>query len=685
MHNKTLKKALLISMALSTVSTNVVFAAEPSSISDSKIQNVASETDEASSETLNDGTFEETTEATESLPNDNVSNPDDSNNSETGDLDNSSTENSDPDTDNSNPDTDNSNPDDTNLNKPDNFGSSSAPETVPEEKNSSEAQTPDASLNTSTEAEEKNPEVTTNEPVTIIPSQIATFKMKPADFRFWTTVKKYAFSRGTVAIRENKNDSSKEVGTLHWKSVCYVLEDKNEDWVYIESGDVRGFVKKTDLFTGSDAENIVKTYQNIADEHSGKNNSSFDYLLKYAEKKVEITDNEAFDYLKSTTSQTVIAKKYALVNATLLNIREGKGTDTRIIGTIPQGALCYVIADENSDWVYIESGDVRGFVFKEYLDTSDNVKEKVLSIGEDKFTLASNEVEPSDNKALYYTRTSIKSGISDNSCGAEIVAYAKQFLGNPYVWGGTSLTDGADCSGFVQQIYSNFNIELPRVAEDQAEVGEKIPVSDAQPGDLIFYADETGYIYHVVIYSGDGNTVEAMNEDNGIVESKVLSDACWATRLVPQNTNYESIDIGTVTNETWEYLRNTGYSKVQTASIMANIWAESHFNPSIEEYGSGVGFGLCQWSYERRENLENYAASTGRAASDLQVQLEFLNSELNLNGFNGNTEYYNIWSTTSDVNEATEAFLYGWERPGVPRLAERIQAANVYYNAYIDQ
>ena len=178
-------------MALSTVSTNVVFAAEPSSISDSKIQNVASETDEASSETLNDGTF---TETTESLPNDNISNPDDSGNSETGDLDNSNT-------DDSKPGTDNSNPDDTNLNGPDDSGSSSTPETVPDEKDSGEAQTPDASLNTSTEAEEKKSEVTTNDSVTIIPSQIATFKMKPADFRFWTTVKKYAFSRGTVAIR----------------------------------------------------------------------------------------------------------------------------------------------------------------------------------------------------------------------------------------------------------------------------------------------------------------------------------------------------------------------------------------------------------------------------------------------------------------------------------------------------
>ena len=68
-----------------------------------------------------------------------------------------------------------------------------------------------------------------------------------------------------------------------------------------------------------------------------------------------------------------------------------------------------------------------------------------------------------------------------------MLEYAKQFLGNPYVWGGTSLTKGADCSGFVQSIYAEFGYSIPRVAEDQAECATKIPVEDALPGDLIFY------------------------------------------------------------------------------------------------------------------------------------------------------------------------------------------------------
>ena len=664
MHKKTLKKALLFSVALSSVTPNIAFAAEPAEAEMIESQSVGSETQDIDDTSQTDSTMvteeQDDNGATSSGTTDVTKEPDAS----TSNTSDSKTE-----------ETDTPNADDTNPGS----DATDSSDSVSEKEQSSEIKQGDES------SPETTPEQTENSiNVTIIPtaSTVNTAKKVSSDFRFWTTVKKYAFAKEQVSVREEKDDKSREIGVLHWKNVCYILEDKDDGWVYVESGDVRGFVKKSSLFVETDAQTIVKSYQKIADEKSNKENSSIDYLLHFAEKKVENTDNKAFSYLKSTTSMTVIPKEYALVNASLLNIREGKGTDSRIIGTLPQGALCYIIADKDTDWVYIESGDVRGFVYKDYINTGDEVKAHVESAGEDTFSKATKEIEPADNKALYYTLTSIKSGISSNAQGTEIVRYAQQFIGNPYVWGGTSLTDGADCSGFVQQVYKNFNIDLPRVAEDQAQVGSKIPVNDAQPGDLIFYADESGYIYHVVIYAGDGKTVEAMNEENGIVEGNVLNGACWATRLTQPEANYDSIDIGEVTEETWDYLRAAGYSQVQTSSIMANIWAESHFNPSIEEYGNGIGFGLCQWSYGRRTNLENFAASKGKAASDLEVQLEFLISELNLAGFNGNEEYYNTWCTTSDVNEATKAFLYGWERPGVPRLEERLQAANVYYNAY---
>ena len=106
----------------------------------------------------------------------------------------------------------------------------------------------------------------------------------------------------------------------------------------------------------------------------------------------------------------------------------------------------------------------------------------------------------------------------------------KKKLGNPYVWGGTSLTNGADCSGFVQSVYAHFGYSIPRVACYQAEYGKQIPVEYAQPGDLVFYAED-GYVYHVAMYVGDGMTVQAMGTEYGIVNSPV-GNAVWATSII---------------------------------------------------------------------------------------------------------------------------------------------------------
>ena len=103
----------------------------------------------------------------------------------------------------------------------------------------------------------------------------------------------------------------------------------------------------------------------------------------------------------------------------------------------------------------------------------------------------------------------------------DIADYAQQFVGNPYVWGGTSLTDGADCSGFVMSIYSNFGIDyLPHDAEAQASYGISVSESEMKPGDLLFYSDDGGGIGHVAIYIGNGQIVHASNSapypDGGI-------------------------------------------------------------------------------------------------------------------------------------------------------------------------
>ena len=111
---------------------------------------------------------------------------------------------------------------------------------------------------------------------------------------------------------------------------------------------------------------------------------------------------------------------------------------------------------------------------------------------------------------------------SGSGSGSSVVDFATQFVGNPYVWGGTSLTDGADCSGFVQSVYTNFGVSLPRTSYEQQNAGTEVSYADAQPGDLICYGG------HVAIYMGDGKIVHASNAKDGI---KISNDATYRTIL----------------------------------------------------------------------------------------------------------------------------------------------------------
>ena len=112
-----------------------------------------------------------------------------------------------------------------------------------------------------------------------------------------------------------------------------------------------------------------------------------------------------------------------------------------------------------------------------------------------------------------YDRSPYGQGVSD--VRVSLVSYATQFVGNPYVWGGTSLTRGADCSGFVMSVFANYGISLPHSSRAQANCGTKISASDAQPGDLFFYGNGSS-INHVAIYIGGGRVVHASSPKSGI-------------------------------------------------------------------------------------------------------------------------------------------------------------------------
>lgn len=147
-----------------------------------------------------------------------------------------------------------------------------------------------------------------------------------------------------------------------------------------------------------------------------------------------------------------------------------------------------------------------------------------------------------------------------------------------------------------------------------------------------------------------------------------------------------------ITEQVWNYLRSAGIPAVRVAGIMGNIQAESGFNSNLIEYGNGIGFGLCQWSYGRRTALENYAASKGKPPGDLEVQLEFLLTELgpgNFNSYHTGENNYNGFMNASDPETAAYYFMWGWERPAVwagnSSIQMRQTAARTFYDNYIDR
>ena len=246
-----------------------------------------------------------------------------------------------------------------------------------------------------------------------------------------------------------------------------------------------------------------------------------------------------------------VEKTYAIADVnSWLHVREGKGTNQKIVGILPKGSLCYILADADSDWVYVESGDVRGFVCARYLLRGEEAEKEVNRWQEESFPMAKMWVKPWNNKVYTYTYTTTRTLLSSDEARGEVLQYAKKFLGNPYVWGGTSLTNGCDCSGFAQQIFANFGYILPRTSRQQAKAGTRIPVQEAKPGDLLFYQRESGFIYHVMIYLGDGKVIHAGSEATGILISDFNYEKSteFAVRVISEEIRESKIETGDVDN-----------------------------------------------------------------------------------------------------------------------------------------
>ena len=338
------------------------------------------------------------------------------------------------------------------------------------------------------------------------------------EFRFTKVDKRYALVRSEkgASVYEKKSDDAREVGELEYYGLAYILDDAGDGWYYIESGNVRGFIHAEDVVSDETAERIVKVKG--LDE------------LPLARLIVARTENEAFTYTHTTVQDVMASRVYAIA-AKDLEIREQRKDGARTTGTLAKGGLCYILTDEDKDWIFVESGNARGFVKRTELTLGAKADSIVSEKGEKNLTLADVKVKPEENKACYYTFTSVQEASQEAKTRESMVNFALQFLGNPYVWGGTSLTNGCDCSGFVQSIYAYYGYSLPRVADAQSGYGMQIPISSAQPGDLIFYA-RNGYVYHVSMYIGNGQVVHAAGRKLGIITSGISGNAVWATRII---------------------------------------------------------------------------------------------------------------------------------------------------------
>jgi cell wall-associated NlpC family hydrolase len=228
-----------------------------------------------------------------------------------------------------------------------------------------------------------------------------------------------------------------------------------------------------------------------------------------------------------------------------LNIYDDTSVLSEVIGHLRKGAVVYSIADEDKEWRFIEAVDaegkiIRGFCWSEYLKDAPEGVEVTEESAASVIKVSKVTYTKSFRYSLFTTQAELLKHIEsagDVVSRSGMVKYAEQFVGNPYVWGGESLTSGCDCSGFTMQIYRAFGIDLPRYSYEQAEVGMKISVQDALPGDLVFYSRD-GQIYHVMMIAGkdeDGHplVVHASSSTTGIIVSRLnLEKVCWACRII---------------------------------------------------------------------------------------------------------------------------------------------------------